>query len=230
MERRSRRRSAVDRELHELLEEIRVAIPGAEVLFAFLLGVAFTNRFAEASTLQRNTYFATLLLTAAATALLIAPSAYHRLHFRDGDKTQLLFTATRMVLASLVLLLFAVAGVVFLVGDVVYSSRAAALAQRAHGLLVPVVLVRSAADVPQARPALTSAPRASGISWRDTALLAAWHSKVSTHRAVGNGSATRSRRTRRPTGSRRATCSTATTRSSWSPRWAPARASSARTR
>lgn len=112
----------VDRELTELLEEVRVAIPGAEVLFAFLLGVAFTERFTELTSTQRNVYFATLLFTAAATALLIAPAAYHRLNFRDGGKEQLLYSATRMIVTSLVLLLLAVTGVVFLVADLLYSS------------------------------------------------------------------------------------------------------------
>lgn len=114
----------VDRELHELLEEIRVAIPGAEVLFAFLLGVAFTERFQHVTSLQRTVYFATLLLTAAATAMLIAPTAYHRLNFRGGaaQKERMLFTSSRMAVASLVLLALAVAGSVFLVGDVIYET------------------------------------------------------------------------------------------------------------
>jgi predicted membrane channel-forming protein YqfA (hemolysin III family) len=115
----------IDRELSELLDEVRVAIPGAEVLFAFLLGVAFTERFKEVSSLQQAVYFATLLLTAAATALLIAPTAYHRLRFRDGDKERLLKSATHMVITSLALLLLAVAGAVFLVGDLLYSSTIA---------------------------------------------------------------------------------------------------------
>jgi hypothetical protein len=118
----------VDRELSELLEEVRVAIPGAEVLFAFLLGVAFTERFSTVTASQRAIYFATLLTTAAATALLIAPTAHHRLKFREGDKERLLFTATRMAVGSLVLLLLAVAGAVYLVGDVLYSSPTAGLA------------------------------------------------------------------------------------------------------
>ena len=114
----------VDRELSELLEEIRVAIPGAEVLFAFLLGVAFTERIHAATTLQRTVYFATLLVTAMSTAMLIAPTSYHRLHFRDGksDKEQMLFTASKLAIASLVLMMFAVAGSVFLVGDVLYET------------------------------------------------------------------------------------------------------------
>ena len=115
----------IDRELSELLEEVRVAIPGAEVLFAFLLGVAFTERFNEVTTIQRSVYFATLLLTAGATALLIAPTAYHRLNFRGNDKEHLLFAATRMAIASLGFLLLAVAGTVFLVGDLLYDSTLA---------------------------------------------------------------------------------------------------------
>lgn len=115
----------IDRELSELLEEVRVAIPGAEVLFAFLLGVAFTERFNEVTTTQRTVYFATLLLTAGATALLIAPTAYHRLHFREGDKERLLFSATRMAITSLGFFLLAVSGTVFLVGDLLYQSTTA---------------------------------------------------------------------------------------------------------
>ncbi len=121
-------KAQINRELNELLEELRVAIPGAEVLFAFLLGVAFTQRFESVTPLQRNVYFVTLLLTAAATALLIAPSANHRVRFRDGDKEHMLFSASRMAVAGLVLLLFAVSGVVFLVAGLLYAPGAAALA------------------------------------------------------------------------------------------------------
>jgi Family of unknown function (DUF6328) len=117
----------VDRELGELLDEVRVAIPGAEVLFAFLLGVAFTERFTELTSLQRGIYFATLLMVAAGIALLVAPTAYHRINFRDGGKEELLYSATRMVLASLVLLLLSVTGVVFLVADLIYGTTGAAI-------------------------------------------------------------------------------------------------------
>ena len=115
------KKERVNRELKELLEEVRVATPGAEVLFAFLLGVAFTARFAELSTFQRNVYFSALVSTAGATALLIAPAAHHRLRFRSGDKEQLLFTATRLAVASLAMLLIAISGVVFLVADLLYG-------------------------------------------------------------------------------------------------------------
>lgn len=101
---------------------MRVAIPGAEVLFAFLLGVAFTERFHQSNELQRTIYFGVLLTTAAATALLIAPTAYHRVRFREADKERMLFSATRMAITSLVLLTLSISGVVFLVGDVLFSS------------------------------------------------------------------------------------------------------------
>lgn len=119
---RESEKARIDRELHELLEEVRVAIPGAEVLFAFLLAVAFTERFHQTNTFQRSVYFGTLLATACATALLIAPTAYHRVRFRGGDKERMLFTATRMALASLVLMTVAISGAVFLVGDLIWSS------------------------------------------------------------------------------------------------------------
>lgn len=123
----------IDRELGELLEEVRVAIPGAEVLFAFLLGVAFTERFTELTSLQRGVYFATLLMVAAGIALLVAPTAYHRINFRDGAKQRLLYSASHMVLASLVLLVFAVTGVVFLVADLLYGTRTAAISAAVVG-------------------------------------------------------------------------------------------------
>jgi len=124
----------VDRELGELLDEVRVAIPGAEVLFAFLLGVAFTERFTELTSVQRGIYFATLLSVAAGIALLVAPTAYHRINFREGGKQALLFSATRMVLASLVLLMLSVIGVVFLVADLLYGSTGAAVCAVATAL------------------------------------------------------------------------------------------------
>ena len=84
----------LDRELIELLNELRVALPGVQVLFAFLLGVPFTQRFAQVAELQKDVYFLTFLCAAAATALLIAPSAYHRLEWRQGDKEHLLVSPT----------------------------------------------------------------------------------------------------------------------------------------
>jgi hypothetical protein len=117
----------IDRELGELLEEVRVALPGGEVIFAFLLAVAFSERFESLTSLQRGVYFATLLLVAGGIAMLIAPTAYHRINFRAAGKERLLYSATRMVLASLLFLLLAVTGVVFLVTDLLYGTTAAVL-------------------------------------------------------------------------------------------------------
>jgi Family of unknown function (DUF6328) len=76
----------LEREHTELLEELRALIPGAQVLFGFLLAIRFTSPFTDLSTVQRYVYYATLLATAVALVLLLAPSAYHRLRFREGDK------------------------------------------------------------------------------------------------------------------------------------------------
>src|SRR3954468_19990152 len=75
-----------DRNLTELLNELRVALPGVQVLFAFLLGVPFTQRFSDLTSYQVDVYYGVLICTAAATAFLIAPSAHHRIEFRQGDK------------------------------------------------------------------------------------------------------------------------------------------------
>ena len=79
----------LDRNLGELLQELRVALPGVQVLFAFLLAVPFQQHFTEISGFEKKVYFATLLLTALSAALLIAPSAYHRLTFRYQQKREL---------------------------------------------------------------------------------------------------------------------------------------------
>ena len=76
----------LEREHGELLEELRALIPGAQVLFGFLLAIRFTSPFTDLSTVQRYVYYATLLTTAVALVFLLAPSAYHRLRFREGDK------------------------------------------------------------------------------------------------------------------------------------------------
>ena len=90
----------LDRELIELLNELRVALPGVQVLFAFLLGVPFTQRFGEVTDLQKDVYFLTFLCAAVATALLIAPSAYHRLDWRRGDKEHLLVVSNRLAIVG----------------------------------------------------------------------------------------------------------------------------------
>jgi hypothetical protein len=117
----------LDRELIELLNELRVALPGVQVLFAFLLGVPFTQRFAEATDLQREAYFFTFLCTAVATALLIAPSAYHRLTWRQSDKEHLLVVSNGLTITGMFFLAVAIAGSVFVVTDLLFETSAAAL-------------------------------------------------------------------------------------------------------
>ena len=117
----------LDRELIELLNELRVVLPGVQVLFAFLLGVPFTQRFGQTTELQRDVYFLTFICTAAATALLIAPSAYHRLNWRQADKEHLLLVSNRLAIAGTAFLAMSIAGAVFVVTDLLFEAASAAL-------------------------------------------------------------------------------------------------------
>jgi predicted membrane channel-forming protein YqfA (hemolysin III family) len=117
----------LDRELIELLNELRVALPGVQVLFAFLLGVPFTQRFAQSTDLQKDAYFFTFLCAAAATALLIAPSAYHRLTWRQHDKEHLLEVSNRLAIGGTIFLALAMASTVFVVTDLIFETTAAAV-------------------------------------------------------------------------------------------------------
>jgi uncharacterized protein DUF6328 len=116
----------LNRELIELLNELRVALPGVQILFAFLLTVPFTQQFARATDLQRDVYFFTFLCAAASTALLIAPSAYHRLTWRQHDKEHLLKMSNALSIAGTVFLALAMAATVFVVTDVLFEATAAA--------------------------------------------------------------------------------------------------------
>jgi Family of unknown function (DUF6328) len=99
----------LDRELDELLQELRVALPGVQVLFTFLLTIPFAQRFTSISGTQKTVYFVAFLSTAAATAFLIAPSAYHRIQWRQRDKERMLRTSTSFTLLGLSLLTVAIA-------------------------------------------------------------------------------------------------------------------------
>jgi hypothetical protein len=115
----------VDRELIELLNELRVALPGVQVLFAFLLTVPFSQRFDEVTGGQRTAYFVSFLSAALSVALLIAPSAYHRIQFRRGDKLRMLFTSNRMVIAGMTFVAISVTGVVYVITDIMFGVPAA---------------------------------------------------------------------------------------------------------
>ena len=111
----------LDRELIELLNELRVALPGVQVLFAFLLAVPFANGWDRVTHFQRDVFFVAFLCTAAATVLLIAPSTYHRLVWREHDKEHMLVTANRLTIAGSVFLAAAMASVVLLITDLLFS-------------------------------------------------------------------------------------------------------------
>ena len=89
------------RQLIELLNELRVGLPGVQVLFAFLLTVPFTQRYSRLDGIQRDIYFLAVLSTAMATACLIAPSSYHRLRWRQHDKAHMLETSNRLAIAGI---------------------------------------------------------------------------------------------------------------------------------
>ena len=115
----------VDRELIELLNGLRVILPGVQVLLAFLLTVPFSSGFEKVSSTDRLVYFATVLLTVAATGALTMPAAYHRIRFRQGDKEQMLRLSNTFAIVGLGLLTVAMATVVFLITDVLYGLAAA---------------------------------------------------------------------------------------------------------
>jgi hypothetical protein len=111
-----------NRELMELLNELRVALPGVQVLFAFLLTIPFAQRFTELDSGDRRIYYAAVLATAAATMCLIAPTAHHRLRFRSGIKEHLLKVANAFTVVGLVLVAFAITAVTFVITDLIYPG------------------------------------------------------------------------------------------------------------
>ena len=113
----------IDRNLQEMLGELRVALPGVQVLFAFLLVVPFNQRFATVTTLQQTIYFVTLLTTTASTICLIAPTVHHRLEFRKQDKDTIVQTGNRIVIVGLALLAVAMTGAVVFITDFLYKSE-----------------------------------------------------------------------------------------------------------
>jgi len=118
----------VDRELIELLNELRVALPGVQVLFAFLLILPFQQGFTDSTAEDKAVYTVALLLSGFAAALLIAPSMYHRLNFRRGKKESMLFDANKLLIAGTISLGLGVACCVFLVVDIVYGAPTSVLA------------------------------------------------------------------------------------------------------
>jgi len=118
----------LDRNLIELMQEVRVAQTGVQVLFGFLLMVPFTTGFESLSLFGRVVYYATLVMAGAAAMLLIAPTSHHRILFRCGDKERLVAVANRYAIAGLVAVAFAMVGAVLLISSVVFGSVVAAVA------------------------------------------------------------------------------------------------------
>jgi hypothetical protein len=112
----------LNRQLVELLNEIRVAMPGVQVLFAFLLAVPFQQRFGEVNAFQRDVYFVALLAAAVATAFFIAPSAYHRMAFQQHEKREIVRTGTRQFVLGLIALAVAMNCAVVLVTDFLFEA------------------------------------------------------------------------------------------------------------
>ena len=121
-ERSEEEQERLNRQLTELLNELRVAMPGVQVLFGFLLAVPFQQRFASVTAFQRDVYFVTLLAAATATAFLIAPSAYHRVAFQQHDRPQVIRVGTRFFLCGIVALAVAMNGAVLLVTDLLFQA------------------------------------------------------------------------------------------------------------
>jgi len=114
-----------NRQLNELLQELRVAMPGVQILFAFLLAVPFNQRFDETTAFQRDVYLIVLLCAAVAAAFFIAPTAYHRIMFEQGDKRRLIHMATGMAVAGLAALALAMSGAILLVTDFLFNRTTA---------------------------------------------------------------------------------------------------------
>jgi hypothetical protein len=111
-----------DRQMLELLNELRVALPGVQILFGFLLTVPFAQGFQRVTTTQRTLFYATLLATAASTICLIAPSATHRLRFHKGDRAFIIESANKYLIAGLVFLGLAIVLALTMITDFMYDS------------------------------------------------------------------------------------------------------------
>ena len=123
-----------DRNLQEMLGELRVALPGVQVLFAFLLAVPFQQNFTKITPFQEKVYFVTLMSTTASAICLIAPSVHHRIEFRHQHKAEIIETGNRIVILGLALLAVAMTGAVLFITDVLYGAPTPAVVAAAVAL------------------------------------------------------------------------------------------------
>lgn len=112
----------IDRNLIELLNELRVALPGVQVLFAFLLILPFTDGFRDVTNFQEVVFLVTVLATALSAVFLIAPSMHHRLQFREGNKAEILRDSNRLAILGMTTMAIAMVGAVMLVTDYVFDT------------------------------------------------------------------------------------------------------------
>jgi amino acid transporter len=129
----------VSRELDELMQQLRIALPGVQVLFAFLLTVPFTNRFDTVDGSARVAFFVAFLATTAAATLLLAPVSYARIQFRHRDKERLVRLGTVTAVLGLVLLAVAITAATFVVTQVLYANTAAAAVAAGVAALLAVM-------------------------------------------------------------------------------------------
>jgi hypothetical protein len=119
---RGREERKRDRQMIELLNELRVALPGVQILFAFLLTVPFSVRFERLTLFQRDVYYVTLIAAVLSTACLIAPAAGHRLRFHQGERAWIVESAHRLTIAGLVFLALALGASVLLITDLLFDD------------------------------------------------------------------------------------------------------------
>jgi hypothetical protein len=119
---RDREERKRDRQMIELLNELRIALPGVQILFAFMLTVPFSVRFEKLTAFQLDVYYGTLICTALSAASLIAPSAAHRLRFHQGERTWIVESANELMIAGLVFLALALGGSVLLITDLMFDG------------------------------------------------------------------------------------------------------------
>ena len=115
----------LNRELDQLLQELRIALPGVQVLLAFLLTAPFSDQFEKVRGESRSIFVAAITLAALASILLIAPTVHHRLRFRDGTKEEMIRTANRLALAGVTCIGLAIGCAIYVVGDSAFSDSPA---------------------------------------------------------------------------------------------------------
>jgi hypothetical protein len=128
-----------DRELIELLNELRVALPGVQVLFAFLLAVPFAQGWKRVTPFQKDVFFVSFVATALSSVLLIAPSAFHRIGWRVEDKGRIVVAGNRLALAGLGVLAVAIEAVVLLVADYIFELTTAVVTTAALAVAVAML-------------------------------------------------------------------------------------------